>query len=123
MPRTKPLTEKQRLHLFTPGLPQQKVNRHVPSIYTTGREKFLRLTMVDILRLFADRPEVQHFDDVRRLDLIPLLEERIAIYVAAGGNINFSSKNIFVLTTPKAFEKVEGSHFYTLDECIKRDAA
>jgi hypothetical protein len=108
-------------HLFNPGLPQAKEHRHVASIYTA--EKSLRLTMVDVMRLFADRPDIRHFDDLRRLDLLGELEDRVAAYDAAGGNITFSSVNCFMLTTPEAFSAVPGAQYLTLTDCIKSSAA
>jgi len=111
-------SEHRRQFLFTPGLPQAKVHRHVPSIYNTDPEKTLRLTMVDVLRLFADMPHIRHFDDVRRLNLMGELEARVAAYDEAGGNMSFSSSNLFMLTTPEAFEAVPGAKFYELGDCI-----
>ena len=103
----------------TSAAKQAKAHRHVPSIY--NQDGTLRLTMVDILRLFADRPEVQHFDTLRALDLIPELEKRITAYVHAGGSITFSSANSANLMTPDAFAHVPGARYLTLADCLKRD--
>lgn len=102
----------------TPAAKQCRAHRHVPSIYMNDADRSIRLTMVDILRLFADRPEVRHFDDVRRLELLPQLESRVKAYVHAGGSINFSTKNSFNLITPDAFEHVPGAKFIPFTDCI-----
>jgi hypothetical protein len=107
----------------TPAVVQAKTHRHVPSIYNNDEARTLRLTMVDILRLFADRPEIGHFDDLRRLNLLRTLESRIARYVKAGGTITFSSKNHYALITPRAFDRVPGAQFLPLENCLKREAA
>jgi hypothetical protein len=102
----------------TPAAKQAKSHRHVPSIYLDDADRSLRLTMVDILRLFADRPEVRHFDDLRRLKLLPELENRVKAYVHAGGSLSFSTKNSFNLITPDAFDHVPGAKFIPFTDCI-----
>jgi hypothetical protein len=61
----------------------------------------LRLTMTDVLRLFTDRPEIQHFDDLRRLHLLPELESRILAYSRARGVINYGPHSNYSLTTTR----------------------
>jgi hypothetical protein len=107
----------------TPAVVQAKTHRHVPSIYHNDESRTLRLTMVDILRLFADTPEIGHFDDLRRLNLLAELEARIASYVTAGGSITFGTLNLFALSTPAAFNSVPGALFLRLEQCLKREAA
>lgn len=44
----------------------------------------LRLTMLDVMRLLPEH-EVQSFQDLRHRGLLPVLEERMARYIKAGG--------------------------------------
>jgi hypothetical protein len=71
----------------------------IKSIYHSTGE--IRLTMTDILRLFADRPEIQHFDDLRRLHLLPELESRVLAYTRAKGTLNYGPHANHALTATR----------------------
>ena len=71
----------------------------IDRIYHKGHGRYLKLTMLDIKRLFADKPEIDHFDDIRVADLMGELESRILKYVKAGGEIKHSSESSYSLVT------------------------